>query len=40
MLWFKDGVVIVSNGKIVHSDVEVGLMFLTMSLICWYHFDV
>jgi len=30
MLWLKDGVVIVSDGKIMHSDVEVGLMFLTV----------
>jgi len=33
MLWLKGGVVIVSDGKIVHTDVEVGFMFLTVSLI-------
>jgi len=40
MLWLKGGVVIVSGGKIVHSVVEVGSMFLTVSLICWCYFNV
>jgi len=33
-------VIIVSDGKIVRFDVEVGFMFLRASLICWYHFNV